>query len=267
MNNSAVSQAVYNDILSIRATRPLIHNITNFVVMNVTANALLALGASPIMAHAIEELPELMSISEVLVLNIGTLDKNWINNMAIAAQLASEKNKAIVLDPVGAGASQLRTESVLNLLKSAKITVLRGNASEIMALEQQISLSKGVDSTEKSERAIASAKAISKKFGCVVCVSGEIDYCISNDNILTVENGSSIMSHVTGMGCTATAIIAAFLAVNKNALEACYHAMICMGICGEIAASRSHGPGTFLPQFLDTLYSVDLKIIDEKINV
>ncbi|OGT47964.1 MAG: hydroxyethylthiazole kinase [Gammaproteobacteria bacterium RIFCSPHIGHO2_12_FULL_38_11] len=259
MHNSAVPHAVYNDVLSIRTTRPLIHNITNFVVMNTTANALLALGASPIMAHAIEELPELISISNVLVLNIGTLDKNWINNMAMASQLASEKNKPIVLDPVGAGASRLRTESVLNLLKSAKITVLRGNASEIMALDQQTSFSKGVDSTEKSERAIASAKNISKKFGCVVCVSGKTDYCISESNILTVKNGSPMMSCVTGMGCTATAIIGAFLAVNKNAFEACYHAMICMGMCGEVAALRSNGPGTFLPQFLDALYCIDVE--------
>ena len=256
------ASAVFKDILLIRQSRPLIHNITNFVVMNTSANALLALGASPIMAHAIEELPELISIANALTLNIGTLDSYWINAMSTAAELAFEKNKPIVLDPVGAGASTLRTQTALALLQTRKITVLRGNASEIMALDQQIILSKGVDSVTKSEDAILAAKNISHLLGCVVIISGETDYCISNDTTLSVHNGSIMMTRVTGMGCIATAIIAAFLAINPDPLTASFHAMCCMGVCGEIAAANSNGPGTFFPQFLDALYGID----EEKIS-
>src|SRR3989338_3266026 len=129
--------ALSNDIQAIRVQRPLVHNITNFVVMNTTANALLALGASPIMAHAIEELPELLAIANALVINIGTLDTTWINSFEKAVLHAIKKNIPIVIDPVGAGASQLRTRTTLNLLKLSKISVLRGNASEIMALDNQ----------------------------------------------------------------------------------------------------------------------------------
>lgn len=270
MNNSSlsdISHALFNDILLIRESRPLIHNMTNFVVMNTTANALLAIGASPIMAHASQELAELISISNILVLNIGTLDEHWIKNMSIAAHLAVEKNKPIVLDPVGAGASALRTQTALDLLTTSHITVLRGNASEIMALDKQSALSKGVDSAEKSERAMSAAKNISNTFGCIVVISGETDYCVLNNSVLSVHNGSPMMAHVTGMGCIATAITGAFLAVNKNPLIASFHAMICMGICGEIAATESKGPGTFLPQFLDALFCIDLKTISEKINI
>ena len=269
MNHSSVSdisQSIFNDIALIRASRPLIHNITNFVVMNVTANALLAIGASPIMAHASAELAELISFSSALVLNIGTLDEAWINSMMLAAQLASEKNKPIVIDPVGAGASQLRTQTVFKLLNNARVSVVRGNASEVMALDQQVSQIKGVDSTEKSDRAIVAAKNISNQYHCVVVVSGETDYCVFEDHVFSVRNGSPMMTYVTGMGCIATALMGAFIAVNKDVLRATFHAMCCMGICGEIAAAVSNGPGTFLPQFLDALYRIDLKMVSEKIN-
>lgn len=270
MNTSSlsdISHTLFNDILLILESRPLIHNITNFVVMNTTANALLAIGASPIMAHASQELAELISISNALVLNIGTLEEHWIKNMFIAVQLAVEKNKPIVLDPVGAGASTLRTQTALELLTTSHITVLRGNASEIIALDKQSTFSKGVDSTEKSEHAICSAKNISNRFGCAVIISGETDYCVLKNSVLSVHNGSPMMSRVTGMGCIATAITGAFLSVNANSLMASFHAMVCMGICGEIAEAQSKGPGTFLPKFLDALFCIDLKTILEKINI
>lgn len=270
MNHSSlsdISNALFNDILLIRETRPLIHNITNLVVMNTTANALLAIGASPIMAHAMQELAELISISNTLVLNIGTLDEYCIESMFEGTQLAFEKNKPIVLDPVGAGASKLRTNTVLDLLKTSHITVLRGNASEILSLDQNTVYSKGVDSIETSEHAILSAKKLSNLFGCVVVISGQNDYCVLNNNVLCVRNGVPLMTRVTGMGCIATAIIGAFLAVNKDSLIASFHAMCCMGICGEIANEQSKGPGMFFPRFLDALFYIDLKSIEEKIKI
>lgn len=242
------------DIAAIRNTRPLIHSITNFVVMNTTANALLAIGASPIMAHAVEELSELIAISNALVINIGTLDLQWKNSFLIAAGLATKKKMPIVLDPVGAGASQLRTHTALEILNNAEITVIRGNASEILALFNSAHATRGVDSRYKSDDAITAAKNLSQQFNCIVVISGIIDYCVFLDDMIAIEHGSPMMQCVTGMGCTATAIIAAFLSVNKNSLLASAHAMTCMGICGEIAATNSKGPGTFFPQFLDALY-------------
>lgn len=269
MNNSSlsdVSSAIFSDIVLIRESRALILNLTNFVVMNTTANALLAIGASPIMAHAPEELAELTTISRALVLNIGTLDAFWIKNIFLAAEFAFAKNKPVVFDPVGAGASQLRTQTALDLLKTGYITVLRGNASEIIALDQKTK-TKGVDATEKSEQALTSAKNISMQFGCVVVISGEMDYCVFKNTSRAVLNGSPMMSRVTGMGCTATALIGAFLAVNSNPLLASFHAMCCMGICGELAAAQSSGPGTFFPQFLDVLYSTDLNRISRFLKI
>lgn len=249
------SMSMQNDIQLIKKTAPLIHNITNYVVMNTTANALLAIGASPIMAHAPEELPELLSYAGALVLNIGTLDTNWIAHFSLAAQIATKLSLPIVLDPVGAGATQLRTKTVLNLLNDHAITVLRGNASEIMALDQSHVKTKGVDSVNKSDDAIIAAKKLSEKFNCVVVVSGKTDYCVDREKIISVDRGSPMMTKVTGMGCVATAVIGAFVAVNKNFLQASSHAMMCVGMCGEIAAEKSAGPGTFFPNFLDALYS------------
>ncbi len=245
---------IQSDILSIRKQSPLIHNISNFVVMNLTANALLAIGASPLMAHAQEELLDLSKIASALVLNIGTLDTSWVHSMMLAANLATENHKPIVLDPVGAGASDFRTEKAFNILDNCKIAAIRGNASEIMALANKPSLAKGVDSLEKSKAALPSAIYLSKKYQCTVVISGSIDYCVSDEYIQCVKSGSKVMTSITGMGCTATALIGSFLAVNTNTHQACFHAMSAMGICGEIAASQSQGPGHFIAEFLNALF-------------
>lgn len=270
MNTSSVAplaQAISKDIMTLRESRPLIHNITNFVVMNVTANALLSLGASPIMAHAVEELPDLIAIASALVINIGTLDSHWIHSFNVAAKLATDRKLPIVLDPVGVGASALRTQTAMTLLENNTVSVIRGNASEIMALNQQSTRSKGVDSLHESQDALQAAKALSKQFQCVVVVSGKTDYCVENDTVISVNNGHEMMTMVTGMGCTATAVIGAFLAVNKNSLSAAVHAMATMGLCGEFAAHHAKGPGTFMPQFLDALYHIDLQRIAKNIHV
>lgn len=247
-----MSNTVSADIHAIRNQRPLIHNITNFVVMNSTANALLALGASPIMAHATEELPELLAIANALVINIGTLDKHWIHSIETALT-HSKHTMPIVLDPVGAGASTLRTKTALRLLASGKISVLRGNASEIMALGQHTQTTCGVDSQDSSEAAITAAKVLTKQYRCVTVISGAKDYCISDNDISALSGGDPIMTRVTGMGCTASALLGAFLAVNENFHEAAAHAMTCMKNCGSQAAKMAKGPGSFWVSFLDQL--------------
>lgn len=245
------------DLEAIRHSSPLVHNITNFVVMNNTANALLAIGASPVMAHSLEEVSEMAALASALVLNIGTLEPDWVEAMIRAGRTASEKGTPIVLDPVGAGATTYRTEVCKRVISECKPTLIRGNASEIMALSHSGIVTKGVDSTAASNDAIEAATQLASTTGAVVVISGPVDYITDGNQIIETHNGAPIMTRVTGMGCTATALVGAFAAVNPNPLEAAAHAMAAMGITGEIAAQRSAGNGSMQINFLDELYNLN----------
>lgn len=251
------------DLELIRKSSPLIHNITNYVVMNNTANALLAIGASPVMAHAIDEVADMASIASALVINIGTLDTLWVESMLKAGKTASLKDTPIVFDPVGAGATPYRTAVSKQIIVECKPTIIRGNASEIMALclASEELTTKGVDSAHESIVALDSAKLLAQKTGAIVVISGDIDYITDGDRVERVANGSTLMTRVTGMGCTATAIVAAFAAVNDNPLEAATHAMLAMGIAGERAAAYSKGNGSMQLNFLDELFNLDAEAI------
>lgn len=247
----------FNTILKeLREQSPLVHNITNYVVMNNTANALLAIGASPVMAHAIEEVEEITSISSALVINMGTLSPKWVEAMEIAMKKANELNKPVVFDPVGVGASIYRTETALKIIENYKPSVIRGNASEILALTQLSNSTKGVDSTISSENALNAAQKLSKKLNSTIVISGATDYIITGELIDKVTNGSPIMSKVTGMGCTATSIIGSCIAVNSNYHVASYMAMELMGKAGNIAEKISKGSGSFQMNFIDALYQI-----------
>ncbi len=252
---------IWKDIEQIREKSPLVHNITNFVVMNNTANALLALGASPVMAHAQEEVCDMVNIANSLVINIGTLSDPWIQAMAKAMARAKEKNTPIVLDPVGVGATEYRTRTARELLQVASPSIIRGNGSEIMALGQpdlgkERVTTKGVDSNSASDLAIDSARALNRKFGAVICITGKTDYIISQAGMTRVKNGDDMMPRVTGLGCTATALCGAFAAVNPDSHLAAAHAMAVMGIAGQIAAETAHGPASLQLNFIDTLYQL-----------
>ena len=241
----------------IRENSPLVHNITNYVVMNNTANALLAIGASPVMAHAVEEIDDIVSISSSLVINMGTLSEKWIESMLIAIKKAKELNKPIVFDPVGVGASKYRTETAKKIIESAVPDVIRGNASEIMALAEIANTTKGVDSTAQSEDAITAAKKLSKKLNNTIVISGEIDFVITQEVISEITGGSSLMSAVTGMGCTATSVIGACIGVESDYHLASCAAMEAMGQAGSKAEKLSNGPGSFQMNFLDCLQSLN----------
>ena len=251
----SLPDSLREDLAALRERRPLVHNITNYVVMNLTANSLLAVGASPIMAHAEEELPELMGIASALVLNIGTLSAPWIRSMECAAAEARRRGVPIVLDPVGAGASRLRTETALVLLRTAP-AILRGNASEILALAGETRATRGVDSAHGSEDAAAAARALAREHGCCVVVSGEVDFVTDGSEDLLLCGGDPIMPRVTGMGCTATAIVGAFAGICPTPFRAAVAGMATMKVAGGQAAARAHGPGSFVPHFLDALYQL-----------
>lgn len=254
-------QAVFADIQSIRKKAPLIHNITNYVVMEHTANVLLAIGASPVMAHAHEEVEAMASLANGLVLNIGTLSGNWISAMQMALQAAKGP---VVLDPVGAGATPYRTETALKLLRQGGITAIRGNASEIVSLIEKAS-TKGVDSRLDSADYVEQAKQVALRYTCLVWMSGRTDLITDGHTLIQIHNGHPLMSQVIGMGCGATAVTAAFLAVNPTLLG-CAHAAALMGIAGEVAAKPGVGPGAYKPAFLDALHKISLQDIQERLQ-
>ena len=241
---------------AIRDQAPLVHNITNYVVMNSTANALLALGASPVMAHAVEEVEDMVRISRALVINIGTLSAPWIDAMSVAVRAASRLGIPIVLDPVGCGATAFRTRTALDLIAAARPAVIRGNASEIRALARSTGGVKGVDSQHAPEEVLDDARILSQSLGCVVSVSGPTDIVVAGEQVARIHNGDPLMTRVTGMGCTASAVTGAFLAVSAEAFEAAVQAMVVMGVAGELAAAGAEGPGSFQLRFLDALHGL-----------
>ena len=259
--------ALAEDLRAVRERAPLVHNVTNFVVMQQTANALLAIGASPIMAHAEAELDELLAYADALVLNIGTLDAPWISAMGRALAAARGRAIPVVLDPVGAGASRLRTETALRLLGCGGVTILRANASEILALAGAAGATRGVDSTHSSDAAREAARRIVVRYGCAVVVSGVVDYCVDRTREVRLNNGVAMMARITGMGCTASALCGAFSAVQSDALRAAVDAMGVMGVAGELAFAVARGPGTMAANFFDALHQIDVAELDRRLRV
>jgi hydroxyethylthiazole kinase len=261
------AKGIYQTIEAIRAKAPVVHNITNYVAMNNSANALLALGASPVMAHAEEEMEEMVGIAAALVINIGTLSEAWISSMFEAAHQARIRGISIVLDPVGAGATSYRTQTAKELISTEPPAIIRGNASEIMVLFDEKTKTKGVDSAASSHDAVAIAKKISADNNCVVCISGQTDYVVESDKVIKIHNGHALMTRVTGLGCTASALCGAFAAVEKDARVAVAQAMAVMGIAGEMAAQKADGPGSLQMHFLDILYRINREDIARLLKI
>lgn len=266
-----MKQAEYtlHDVLArledLRACSPLVHSITNFVVMEVTANALLSIGASPVMAHEEEEMEEITGISSALVLNIGTLSGPWIRSMRKALETATARNIPVVIDPVGAGASRLRTATAIELLENSDKALLRGNASEILALDGRSGATKGVDSTASSYAALDAARNLALRFGCTVSVSGETDLVTDGRRTCFTHGGSELMPRVTGLGCSASAIAGAFAGSSqaRDDMLTLAATMCVMAAAGTEAARHAGGPGTFLPLFLDNLHAMDLVMLEK----
>ncbi len=264
---SISAHSAWADVQAIKSVSPLVHNITNYVVMEQTANGLLAIGASPVMAHAVEEVQDMAAIASSLVLNIGTLSAPWVSAMLLALNVANDKGIPVVLDPVGAGATSYRTETANSILSQGVATAIRGNASEIVCLSGHSQSTKGVDSVHQSSDCVERAKKLAQERKCVVWMSGKTDVVTNGSSVVLIHNGHALMGKVTGMGCTATAITGAFLAVNPDPLLACVHAAVFMGIAGEIAACKANGPGSFKLAFFDALYALSFGQIEERIRV
>jgi hydroxyethylthiazole kinase len=249
----------------LRARKPLVHQITNYVVMNETANATLALGALPVMAHAPQEVEEMAAAAGALVLNIGTLSEDWVGSMLLAGKAAAGP---IVLDPVGAGATRYRTETAKRLLDELDIAVVRGNAAEVATLAGRDAEIRGVESIGADDSAEELAKEAATALGCIAAVTGPTDYISDGKRVIVVSNGHELLATVSGTGCMATAVTGSFLAAKPDApLEAAAEALVAFGVAGEDAARAAEGPGTFHAALYDALYNLDPETLDDRARV
>ena len=262
--SASLTESIIAALALVREQKPLVVNITNYVVMNNTANALLAIGASPIMAHSRQEMAEMMHIAGSLVINIGTLDSEWIERMLFAVEQANANNKPIVLDPVGCGASVLRTQTARTLAAKANNLIIRGNASEIIALAGEASQTKGVDALDSSDTALAAAQALVAQYHANVVISGEVDYVVTASQTISLSNGHHMMPYVTGMGCSLTALTGAFAAIGETSGLA---ATAIYAIAGEIAAEQSAGPASLQLNIIDGLYHISAEQICQRLNM
>ncbi|PLS17999.1 hydroxyethylthiazole kinase [Bacillus sp. M6-12] len=239
----------------VREVNPLVHNITNVVVANFTANGLLSLGASPVMAYAAEEVADMASIAGALVLNIGTLSASEVESMIKAGKAANEHGVPVIFDPVGAGATAYRTETAQRIISEVNIAVIRGNAAEIANVAGEQSQIKGVDAGSMQGDFAELAAAAAKKFKTVVVITGKEDIVSDGELTYAVSNGHPILTKVTGTGCLLTSVIGAFAAVEKDAVRASAAALASYGVAAEMAAKKTDelGPGSFQIEFLNQL--------------
>jgi hydroxyethylthiazole kinase len=234
--------------------KPLVLNLTNYVTQDFMANSLLAIGAAPMMIEGDDELEELINISSSVNINIGTLNDAFIKRCHKALDLAQQYKKPIVLDPVGAGASIIRTKTSQDFMK--RVDIVRGNASEIIALQGE-GKTIGVEATNSTDEAKAIAIELCKKYGVTIVVSGPVDFITDGERRAEICFGSPLMSKVTGMGCSLTAVIAAFRGVITDSFEAAIVSTGYFGLCGELAAKKTRSPGSFRTGFVDALYEAE----------
>jgi hydroxyethylthiazole kinase len=247
----------------LRDAKPLVHQITNYVVMNETANATLALGALPVMAHAREEAAEMARLAGAVVLNIGTLSPEWVEAMIAAGRAANENGTPVVLDPVGAGATTYRTETARRILDEVDVTVVRGNAGEVATLVGVAAEVRGVESIGAASEPAELAHEAALRLGVVASVTGLVDHVSDGQRTIAVANGHPLLASITGTGCMSTAITGGFLAVNADRpLEAAAEALVAFGVAGEDAAVGARGPGSFHVALYDALAALDPDTLD-----
>lgn len=254
-----VNKRIEELLSSVREKKPLVHHITNYVTTNDCANIVLAIGGSPVMADAIEEVEDMVAIASSLVINIGTLNSVKVESMLKAGKKANELGIPVVLDPVGVGATPYRKETALKLIKEIKFSVIRGNLAEIKVMAGMEALSKGVDSEEQdlSESAEV-AKALAGKLNTVVAITGVVDYISDGMKVIILKNGHEMLKNVTGTGCMSTSLIGSYCGVTKDYLTAAAAGVMTMGISGEIAyerLSKNEGSGSFRVRLIDAVYN------------
>lgn len=250
MDNSKFSTL----LAAVKEKRPLVHHITNYVTVNDCANVTLCIGAAPVMAHAREEVAEMVSMASALVLNIGTLDHGQVESMLAAGAEAGERGIPIILDPVGAGATMLRTEAARKLLHKLHVSVLKGNAGEIAVLAGAEGKVRGVDSLGVRGDPAEIARKLAGALGIVVAVSGATDVVTDGERTLLVDNGHPMMGMVSGTGCMAASVAGAFAAVTRDGVASTAAALAALGLAGERAAAKCDTPASYKIALIDETY-------------
>ena len=272
-----MEQVLKTMLENVRAKTPLVHNITNYVTVNDVANVLLAAGGSPIMSDDADDVEDITSICGGLNINIGTLNSRTITSMLLAGKKANALGHPVVLDPVGAGASRLRTDTAYRLLRDVKFAVIRGNISEIKTLASGAGTTKGVDADvadkvteENLDSAVAFAKAFAAQTGAVIAITGAIDIVADAEKAYCIRNGNAMMSSITGTGCQLSALTAAFVTANPgHPLEAAAAAVCAMGLAGETAHKRLtplDGNSTYRNYIIDAIYNMTPDQLEEGAN-
>jgi hydroxyethylthiazole kinase len=253
---------------SLREQKPLVHQITNYVVMNETANVTLALGALPVMAHAREEVEEMVGLAGALVINIGTLSPHWVDAMLAAGRGANARGTPVVLDPVGAGATSYRTETAKRILDQVDVTVLRGNAGEVATLVGVEAEVRGVESIGVGGDRAELARAAATTLQVVASVTGPVDHVSDGESVLAVANGHELLGAVSGTGCMSSALTGCFLAAKAHdPLAAAAEALAAFGVAGEDAARDAKGPGSFHVNLYDALAALDPDTLDGRARI
>lgn len=268
-----IKNSIGDLLINVREVSPLVHHITNYVTVNDCANITLSIGASPVMADDINEVRDMVSIASSFVINIGTLNSRTVEAMIEGGKRANELNIPVILDPVGAGATPYRTEVAKKIMDNVKLSIIRGNLSEIKTLYGINSKTKGVDSVEDTSNTseLENAKALAKDFaiksGSVIAITGAVDIITDGIKLYTVENGHKIMSKVTGTGCMCSSLIGSYLGVHKDIFLSALSGVVSMGIAGEIAEenlSEGEGTGSFKVKLMDNIYNLSKEIIIER---
>jgi hydroxyethylthiazole kinase len=254
---------IYSLLKRVKTSKPLVHHITNWVTIYDCANVTRCIGALPVMAHAAEEVEEMASGAQALVLNIGTLTPDLVDSMIAAAKKANGKRIPVVMDAVGVGATKLRTEKAGEILQKVRVDIVKGNAGEMGTLAGVKAKVRGVESFGAAADAREIAKTVAKKYKTTAVVTGRDDIVSDGERTFVVSNGHPMMGSVVGTGCMATSVIAAFAAVEKDHTKAAAYALACFGIAGELAAKEAKGPGSFKENLYDELYCLDEKTIEK----
>ncbi|HMK47908.1 MAG TPA: hydroxyethylthiazole kinase [Methanocella sp.] len=254
-------------LTQVRTKRPLVHHITNYVTVNDCANVTLCIGGAPVMAHSPEDASEMVAMANALVLNIGTPDHAQIESMLVAGSRANDLNIPIILDPVGAGATRMRTDAACTLLHKLNISVVKGNAGEIAILAGGKGTVRGVDSHGIKGDPIEIAKKLANKLDLVVAISGQTDIVTNGELTLLVDNGHPMMGKLSGTGCMASSIAGAFAGVSKDHVKSTAAALAAFGVAGEKAALHSNGPSSFKVALTDNVYRLTEDMLRKSINV
>ena len=259
-----------SDLLErVRTQKPVVHHLTNWVTIYDCANVVKVFGASPVMAHAREEVADMAGIASALVLNIGTLTSDFVDAMKLAAKSANRKGIPVVLDACGAGATKFRDEKCFEVLDEVKVDIIKGNASEIARIAGEDVKTKGVDAAEVEKDLVQVASGLARRRECTVVVTGPEDIVTDGKRAVLVKNGHPMMANVVGTGCMAASVIGTFAAAEKDLVSASVAGLVCYEIAAEMAARLSHGPGTFKLMLFDAVFNLDSEAVNrmQKIEV